>query len=268
MNKASDGASLSSDLCGVRFILVRPRNPGNLGCIARTLKNFGFTRLDLVQPRLVHEEEAVEWACGAHDLIKRARRFDSLRNAVSDCRAVIGTSGRKREPGPLNLTPQALGPFAAAAPQPVALVFGPEQSGLKIDELALCQRSVQIPTHPDFPTINLAQSAALIAWELHRFAISDDAGAAISENIGSSKHPTAGAMQAFFNQAERALLELDCIRPENSSRRMNAFRRIFDRADITTQELRFLRGIFRQIENQEAIIRARIEKNDNRNSKS
>ena len=104
--------------------------------------------------------------------------------------------------------------------------------------------------------MNLAQSVALLAWELRRSLLMEDAK---SFQPGESVDwPTAGELQAFYDHAEQALLELDFLRPDNRRSSMQAIRRIFDRAKLNRQELRFLRGIFRQIRNQESVLRSRL----------
>ena len=152
----------------VRIVLVRPTHPGNIGAAARGMKNFGLSSLWLVAPRLFPHAEASARAAGADDLLAGARVVDDLAQAVADCHLVLGTSVRERGIGWAPMAPAAA---AAAvrevAPQgPVAVVFGPEHSGLSNADLDLCRHRISIPTQPAFASMNLASAALIMAYEL------------------------------------------------------------------------------------------------------
>lgn len=163
----------------VRFVLVRPRTPGNVGSVARAMKNFGFSDLVLVDPRLhrawdrpdeepVFEREARQMAWGASDIFDGSRTVESLGEAVADCGLVLGTA-----PQPArrvrSLLPEEAADLLAANPEPTpALIFGSESSGLTCDEAARLAGMVVIPTDPAYRDLNVAMSAVVLAYLLHQ----------------------------------------------------------------------------------------------------
>lgn len=151
------------------LVLVSPRNPLNIGAAARAMANFGFAHLTVVTPYEPHWQEARS-AVGAEALLQNAKRSESLAEAVSHCTRVFGTGTRtyrKPEqpvvslPGLASLIEQEI-----ARDGRVALVFGPEKHGLTRDDLSWCHAFVEIPTHPDQPSMNLGQAVAVCLYEL------------------------------------------------------------------------------------------------------
>ncbi|MFA6093622.1 MAG: RNA methyltransferase [Elusimicrobiota bacterium] len=142
---------------------MRPRNPNNIGAAARAVSNFGFTDLRLVAPHEPVWREAKS-AVGAEELLQRARVFETLQEALADRRGVWATSCLKaRSPRRCvrDLPGMLLGPESA-------VVFGSEKTGLTSEDLRHCDGILRIPTHPDCPSMNLAQSVAIVCYELHR----------------------------------------------------------------------------------------------------
>lgn len=150
-------------------MLVSPRNPLNIGAVARAMANFGFSHLTVVAPYEEHWREAKS-AVGASDLLQNAKRVERLEEAVAECTLVVGTGTLEhRRPEqtviPLpDLTPLVDSEFARGGR--VALVFGPEKRGLTREDLALCHVLVEIPTDPRQPSMNLGQAVAVCLYEL------------------------------------------------------------------------------------------------------
>ncbi len=169
---------MSEDL---RFVLVRSRSPGNVGSVARAMKNFGFDDLCLVDPRLnrdhdlpgsepYFEREARRLAWHASDVFDRADRVASLEEAVADCGLVLATAPRAYR-GVRAMPPEeGAERLAEAFGEGPALVFGSESSGLTLEEIACCSGVVVIPTDPAYRDLNLAQSAVLMAYLVFRRA--------------------------------------------------------------------------------------------------
>lgn len=156
----------------VRFVLMRPRNPENLGAAARALRNFGFSDWAIVDPRTLDFGAARRVAVHAEDLLDRPRLTAALDEAVADCAFVVGTSSRQVR-GKRRLSPETwaaevlrLGPHARAA-----LVFGDERSGLSNREIDRCHALSSVPTLPEQPSLNLAQAILLYAYEARRAAL-------------------------------------------------------------------------------------------------
>lgn len=156
----------------IRFVLLRPRNAENLGAAARALKNCGFSDWVWVRPEVEDLRPAYRLAVHAEDVLEGARRADTLEEAVADCVWVVGTSSRTLE-GKRRLAPRVLAPeaVARAAGGPVAIVFGDERSGMTNEELHRCHDLSSVPTDPAQPSINLAQSVLLYAYELRVAAL-------------------------------------------------------------------------------------------------
>jgi len=144
------------------IILVRPRNPLNIGAAARALANFGFSDLRVVSPHPPVWETALASAVGAESLIERARVFGSLREAAADRRMVLGTSCLKARAPKHRLCSLAdIRPGSSSA-----FVFGPEKTGLTAADLEACDALVNIPTAPGCRSMNLGQAVAVVCYEL------------------------------------------------------------------------------------------------------
>lgn len=149
----------------LRIVLVRPRNPLNIGAAARAMANFGFRDLVVVEPYEAAWKEARS-AMGAKDVLAAARAVADLSDALADRTLVIGTTaatGRTPRTGLLSLLelPARLAPKNRAA-----LLFGPEKTGLRNEDLSFCHLLVRIPTRPDCPSMNLGQAVAVCCYEL------------------------------------------------------------------------------------------------------
>jgi tRNA/rRNA methyltransferase len=153
----------------IEAVLVSPRNPLNIGAAARAMANFGFSRLSVVAPYEPHWREARS-AVGAEELLKTARRTESLKEAVAGCTLVIGTGtlAHRRPEQPVVALP-CLGPRIEQELKRggrAALVFGPEKHGLTREDLAQCHLLIEIPTDPRQPSMNLGQAVAVCLYEL------------------------------------------------------------------------------------------------------
>ena len=228
-----------------RFVLVRPGNGGNVGAAARALKNMGFTELWLVAPRAFDRAEARRMAHGASDVLDAARVVDSLPAALADCRWVVGTTRRAGRRRTATLAPRPFAEAAVAEPRrrPLAVVFGPEEDGLSMAELALCNDVVRIPTSAAQPSLNLAQAVLLLAYELRMARV----GKRASGDSETGAEANAGALEQFYEHAEAALLAVGFVRPDTAPHRMLALRKLLGRARPRPGEVRLLRGICRQV---------------------
>jgi tRNA/rRNA methyltransferase len=184
-----------------RIVLLRPRNPENLGAVARAMKNFGLSDWAIAELG-THDFAAMRRvAVHAEELLDRPRLVRTLDEAVADCAWVVGTSSRrlrgKRLLEPGEVAAEAL---ARAGEGRTAIVFGDERSGLTNEELRRCHDLSVIPAAPDQPSLNLAQAVLLYAWEVRRAA----AAAGPARGRGA---PPAGASDAELARVEAALRE-------------------------------------------------------------
>lgn len=228
----------------VSFVLVRPARAQNIASAARALANMGFSQLTLVHPPDDLDEEGSRSAAyGAWDVLERARRVDSLAAAVGGATWVVATSGK---PSPdAVLTPHELGAAAArrlgGGTERLAVVFGPERTGLRNDELALCHDAVRIPASAVQPSLNLAQAVLVMAYELSQALAAPAAAAAVTDR------PTTADMEAVLSQWRTALERVGYLREDSPGRLLAELRRLLARSAATPRELNLLRGIARQI---------------------
>ena len=156
------------NLDNIRIVLVNTSHPGNIGGVARAMKNMGLSRLYLVAPRQYPDEQADWRAVSAIDVLESAVVTETLEEAIGDCQFVVGTSARNRRiPWPLQDPRQCAGRIAkASAQQQVAVLFGREDRGLTNDELKLCNLHLNIPTSEAYSSLNLAMAVQILTYEL------------------------------------------------------------------------------------------------------
>lgn len=228
----------------VRFVLVQPRSPGNIGAAARAVKNLGFTRLDLVRPRGdPAAAEARALAAGAVDVLQAARIHDSLDAALAGTGEVIGATrrtGKHRQPH-WRIDALAADLIRRPATRDRAVVFGREDHGLSDDELDRCTHVAYLPASDEYGSFNLAQAVLLVGYELHRATLE----AADPEPWGPAV--THEEREAMYGHLERALLTIGFLHDESREPIMRRFRRLLGRARMTEDEARMLRGLARQV---------------------
>lgn len=228
------------DLSRVDVVLVRPARAANVAAAARALKNMGIGSLRLVGAcEGLRDASARALAYGAWDLLDAAASVDALPLAVRDASFVAGFSGRG---GPMSLTPRALALESRrrVGAGRLALVFGPEASGLTNQELRLCHATVTIPTAPEQPSLNLAQAVLLAAYELR---IAD--AAPVEEELAAPAKT--GDLESALDELEAGLVAIGYLNPQAPGPILGELRRLLARAAATPREATLLRGIARQI---------------------
>ena len=230
-------------LRNIRIVLVRPKGSGNIGSVARAMKNFGVRDLAIVGGGRTESFLARSMAAHARDVLKSARRFAALREAVADCGLVVGTTCRGGLYREHSLPAREIAPAIAAAAQKAkcALVFGPEDHGLSNEDLKHCQRIITIPTAPEYASLNLAQAATVCLYEVFLAALETAAGQEI-------QRAPAEDVERLFDKMKTSLLEIGYLDPQNPEHILFAFRRIFGRGGLEEKDVRILIGLFRQID--------------------
>ncbi len=225
------------------FVLVRPLQGGNVGAAARALKNMGFGSLRLVAPRHACGRAAAAMAAHAGDVLRDARCYAGLAEALANRTLVVGTTCRPGlyRSGAVTMRDAAAQLVAEASANRVAILFGPEDTGLTNREIEHCERLVTIPTAPDYPSLNLAQAVMLVAYELMMAA-----GAARSMPPAQPYAP-AGEVEAMIERMGRALVAIGFLPAENPNHIMFALRAIFGRAGLSGRDLDIINGIASQI---------------------
>ncbi|MDH3811545.1 MAG: RNA methyltransferase [Gammaproteobacteria bacterium] len=230
----------------IRIVLVGTTHPGNIGAVARAMKNMGLSDLALVNPKHFPHEEATARASGASDLLDSAMVVETLAEALTDCVYVAGASARSR-----TINWPSMGPRDCAERMiqesdngKVAAVFGPEKTGLHNDDLDLCHTLLTIPTDPGFSSLNLAMAVQVITYEL-RVAGMLDAGPGFDVEAPPA---TGEEMDYFYTHLERVLTDIEFMDPENPRLLMRRMRRLFIRARPDKNEVNILRGILAAID--------------------
>lgn len=230
----------------IRIVLVGTTHPGNIGAVARAMKNMGLSDLALVRPRHFPHEEATARASGATDILDNAEVVSTLADALSDCVYVAGASARSR-----TINWPSMGPRDCAERMisecengKVAAVFGPEQSGLHNDDLDLCNTLLTIPTDPGFSSLNLAMAVQVLTYEL-RVASMLDPGPTFETEAPPA---TSEQMEHFYTHLEQVLEDIRFLDPDNPRHLMRRLRRLFVRARPDNNEVNILRGILTAID--------------------
>ena len=230
----------------IRIVLVEPSHPGNIGAVARAMKNMGLRELHLVRPHAFPNPEATTRASGADDVLAAARVHEDFEQAIAECGLVIGTSARSRHlPWDL-VEPRECAALAveSAATGNVALVFGSERFGLSNVELTRCNLLVTIPTHPDYSSLNIAMAVQVIAYEIWLLT-RPGVPAPQPRDVPLA---SAGDMARLYEHLERVLEEIDFRDRTGGDNLMTRIRRLFNRAQVDQNEVNILRGILTAVQ--------------------
>jgi len=230
----------------VRIVLVGTTHPGNIGAVARAMKNMGQSDLALVNPKHFPHEDATARASGATDVLDNAKVVSTLAEALVDCVYVAGASARPRTIGWPTMGPRdcAERMMLEMKKGRVAAVFGPEKSGLNNDDLDLCHTLLTIPTNPDFSSLNLAMAVQVFTYEL-RVASALNGG----PGFASEAPPATGEeMEHFYAHLEKVFEDVKFLDPDNPRYLMRRMRRLFIRARPDVNEVNILRGFLTAIE--------------------
>jgi len=238
----------------IRIVLVNTSHPGNIGGVARAMKNMGFDQLVLVEPRQFPAEEAMWRAASASDILEQATVVPSLEEAIADCQLVVGTSARgRRIPWPV-LDPRRCAEqmhVAAQRDETVAVVFGREDRGLTNEELQLCNLHLHVPTHEDYTSLNLAMAVQIVVYELRMLAVADTLPAQ-ADAEWDAPFATAENMERYYEHLEQTLAQIGFLDPAAPRQLMSRLRRLYGRVRLDEMELNILRGILTETQKSQA----------------
>ncbi|MEJ2609494.1 MAG: tRNA (cytosine(32)/uridine(32)-2'-O)-methyltransferase TrmJ [Candidatus Thiodiazotropha sp.] len=229
-------------LNNIRIVLVDTSHPGNIGAVARAMKNMCLQHLYLVKPQLFPHAEATSRASGADDLLLQAQVVDSLDEALIGCRLVVGTSARARSVNWPVVSPReaAAKLVNESAAGDVALVFGRERSGLTNSELDRCTFLVHIPTNEVYSSLNLGAAVQVLSYEVYLTELN---GQECTEEA-IRDIATAEMMQSFYDHLKQALNDVGFTDTRQSEKLLRRLRSLFQRARPDKDEVNILRGIF------------------------
>ncbi len=227
----------------VHFILVEPTEAGNIGAAARAIKNMGFDRLDFVNPVPYLTGEAGAMACHAKHVLETARVYKTFRRAIARKSLIVGTTRRLGSRRGLIMDVRTAAPRVrkTAASNQVAVLFGNEHTGLTSRELDECGLVLTIPSAPSFPSLNLAQSVMIVAYELSRLEAATKPPMLVENKD----------LQKLYRRFPRTLQLLGYGR--KGDKNLNAeivrhLKRLSNRAGLTEWELNMLLGLCTRIE--------------------
>lgn len=234
----------------IRIILVNTSHPGNIGAAARAMKTMGLRQLVLVSPESFPHSEAIAMSSNAHDILDNARITSTLQEALEDCSLVIGTSARIRSISLSLLNPadcaEKLIHSIEGVKEGVALVFGREKTGLTNEELMLCHYHVNIPSNPEYSSLNLAAAVQILCYEIRK-AFLEKTGHESSFAESAEEWAPINDIEQFYLHFEIVLRHLDFLRKENTVL-MPKIRRMFNRIHLEKNEVNILRGILTAIQ--------------------
>ncbi len=228
----------------IRIVLVNTTHPGNIGGVARAMKNMGLSRLYLVAPVKFPDEQAVWRAASAADLLETAVIVPTVEEAIADCQFVVGTSARERRiPWPL-LDPRQCAKRidTVSAKEQVAVMFGREDRGLTNEELQLCNLHLNIPTSDAYSSLNLAMAVQIVCYEL-RMLLVQPALPVSEDEQWDTPFATVENLERFYVHLEQALSDIEFLDPAAPRQLMARLRRLYGRVRLDEMELNILRGI-------------------------
>ena len=238
-------------LDATRIVLVNTTHPGNIGGVARAMKNMGLSQLYLVAPKEYPSDRALWRAANAVDVLEKAIVVEEFDQAIADCGLVVGTSARERRiPWPL-LTPRECGDrcYSEAAIHPVALVFGREDRGLTNEELHKCHYHVHIPSNPEYSSLNLAAAVQVVAYEVRMSCLNAEQGKPVHFDDWDMPPANHRALEHYFLHLQQTLEKLGFWDPDNPRQTMTRLRRLYTRIRLDEMELSILRGVLTSIQN-------------------
>lgn len=229
----------------IRIVLVNTTHPGNIGGVARAMKNMGLSQLTLVEPRQFPDERAIWRAASARDVLDNARVVTTVEEAVADCHFIVGTSARgRRIPWPVQ-QPRACAPQIATASKhgQVAVLFGREDRGLTNEELQQCHLHLHVPTDEAYSSLNLAMAVQIVAYELRLLMLPEAEYLAAPDSEWDAPFASAENMERFYQHLEQTLIEIEFLDPKAPRQLMTRLRRLYSRVRLDDMELNILRGI-------------------------
>ncbi len=218
-------------------------HPGNIGAAARAMKTMGITDLRLVSPKQYPSAEASARAAGADSVLETAQVCETLDEALKGCTFVLGTTARKRSLTWPVVNPREAGELLAqeSLRGPVAIVFGTERTGLTNEQMTRCHQLVNIPSNPEYSSLNLAAAVQVLSYEVRmQYKAERDVEPTPADD---DPRATADNMTGYFEHLERTLVRIGFLDEGSPGRLMPRLRRMYARTRPTLNEVNILRGI-------------------------
>lgn len=249
----------------IRFVLVEPSHPGNIGAVARAMKNMGLRELTLVRPRDFPHAEATARASGADDLLGQAKVAGSLAEGLEGCGFVVATTSRERDHNYriLEVREAARRVVEEAERGPVAVMFGAERMGLTNADIDVAHALIRIPGNPEYLSLNVAMAAQIVAYEIFQAGCVRRAAEGPAELAGAPRGEEAGAsarqgavplatpeqMARLYEHLAQVMEEVGFRdRTQSGSNLMERIHRFLQRAELDQNEANILRGFLTSVQ--------------------
>ncbi len=227
-----------------RFVLVHTSHGGNVGAAARAMKVMGFDDLVLVRPRfadVLQREDTLALASGATDVLDKARVVDTLDEALQGTTWACATAMTPRDFGPPTHSPREHFATLATSGHRVALVFGPERTGMSNEDVYRCHACLSVPTNPAYGSLNLAQAVQILAYDWRQAL----GGFGVTPATAAPVWADAAAVQGALQHWQQTLVEIGYLDPQVPKKLMPRLQQLLNRAQLTDDEVHILRGIAR-----------------------
>ncbi len=227
----------------VRVVLVSTSLPENIGSAARAMKTMGFGNLYLVKPKNFPSQDAVALASGADDILNRAVLRENLADALEGASLVFATTARSRHISLPVSTPRAAANDIREYNGKVVIVFGRETSGLSNEELRLCNRIINIPSNPDFSSLNIAQAVQICLYEIRcSLVVETKKSYSIPKGDRLALSHEVRGLENYLKEVMRLVEYFDPAQPKHLLERIHRF---FSRSELLRSELQIIRGFLR-----------------------
>ena len=225
----------------ISFILHKPQLSENIGACARAIKNFNFNKLVLINPKPIFPNDKIlATSVGAKDIIKRSKKYDNLEKAITNIDIIIATSARFRNKNIKHINLEDLKNINFK--KKIGFLFGSEASGLSNDEISYANYTLQIPTNPDFKSLNLSHSLIIIAQYVASLIKLNNTQFKKSKKVRPASKKE---IQSMLGLCIKNLDEINFFRPkEKRSKMLENLRNIFYKMDLSDKETRILSGVF------------------------
>ena len=229
----------------VQIVLVETSHPGNIGSVARAMKNMGLANLALINPKKFPHQEATALAGNATDVLENAKTFPSIQEAVKNSKVIYATSARDRtiEWPTLTARDAALEMRELVLNEvQVSILFGREDRGLTNEELQLANKHLIIPAHPEYPVLNIAMSTQVVCYELYQAAQKNSV-----ESWQDFPEYTSEELNNLIEHFKETVDALNLVDPKNPKQIMTRMERMFRRLYPDQMEGNFLRGFLKAV---------------------
>ena len=225
----------------ISFILHKPQLSENIGACARAIKNFNFQKMIVVDPKPIYPNDKIlATSVGAKNIISKSKNFDNLESALKNIDVVIATSARFRNKNIKHIQLEDLKKIDYK--KKVAFLFGSEASGLSNNEISYANYTLQIPTNPDFKSLNLSHSLIIIAQVVHSVINSKVSSFKKSKKVKSASKKD---ILSMFNLCIKNLEDIGFFKPkEKKPKMLENLRNIFYRMELSSKETRILSSVF------------------------